>query len=63
MGGDAVLGGSDEGALKDIHTYDPAADQWTLWASMPDGRYYATSPSCPTAARSSPADSRTCSAG
>jgi hypothetical protein len=40
--GDAVLGGSDEGALKDIHTYDPVADKWTLWASMPDGRYYAS---------------------
>jgi hypothetical protein len=40
--GDAVLGGSDEGALKDIHTYDPVADKWTLWATMPDGRYYPT---------------------
>ena len=40
--GDANLGGSDEGALKDIHTYDPGADKWTLWTTMPDGRYYAS---------------------
>ena len=40
--GDALVGGSDEGALKDIHTYDPAADAWQMWPRMPDGRYYPT---------------------
>jgi hypothetical protein len=33
---------SDEGALKDVHTYDPGSDEWTLWGSMSDGRYYPT---------------------
>jgi hypothetical protein len=39
---DSVLGGSDEGAQKDIHTYDPAADVWMEWPDMPEGRYYPT---------------------
>lgn len=39
---DSVVGGSDEGAQKDIHIYDPAADSWTRWPDMLDGRYYPT---------------------
>ena len=38
----AVVGGSDEGALKDVHTYDPVADTWTRWPDLHDGRYYPT---------------------
>jgi hypothetical protein len=40
--GDALFGGSDEGALKGVHTYDPAADRWIDWPDMADGRYYPT---------------------
>lgn len=40
--GDALIGGSDDGALKDIHTYDPASDSWSRWPDMPEGRYYPT---------------------
>jgi hypothetical protein len=39
---DSVVGGSDEGAQKDVHTYDPAADTWMRWPDMPEGRYYPT---------------------
>jgi len=39
---DAVVGGSDEGAQKDVHTFDPAADEWLRWPDMPEGRYYPT---------------------
>jgi Domain of unknown function (DUF1929) len=38
----SVVGGSNEGAQKDIHTYDPAADVWMRWPEMPEGRYYPT---------------------
>ena len=41
----SVIGGSDEGAQKDIHNYDPNTDVWMRWPDMPDGRYY---PSCLT---------------
>jgi hypothetical protein len=34
--------GSDNGALKDLHTYDPVADSWTQWPALQDGRYYPT---------------------
>ena len=37
-----MVGGSDEGAQKDIHTYDPVADVWMRWPDMPEGRYYPT---------------------
>jgi hypothetical protein len=38
----AALGGTDTGALKDLHTYDPGSDSWTRWPDMADGRYYPT---------------------
>jgi hypothetical protein len=38
----AALGGTDRGALKDVHTYDPVSDKWTRWPDMADGRYYPT---------------------
>jgi Galactose oxidase-like, Early set domain len=39
--------GSDNGALRDVHTYDPFHDAWTRWPDMNDGRYY---PTCQTLA-------------
>ena len=39
---DSVVGGSDEGAQKDVHNYDPVADEWMRWPDMPEGRYYPT---------------------
>jgi hypothetical protein len=38
----AAFGGADDGALKDLHTYDPVADSWTEWPALQDGRYYPT---------------------
>jgi hypothetical protein len=38
----ALFGGTDNGALKDVQTYDPATDQWTRWPDLADGRYYPT---------------------
>ena len=38
----AVFGGTDNGALKDLHTYDPVADAWHMWPALHDGRYYPT---------------------
>lgn len=40
----AILG-SDEGAQKDVHTYDPVLDTWVRWPDLNDGRYY---PTCQT---------------
>jgi Domain of unknown function (DUF1929) len=40
--GAAVFGLTDEGAQKDVHTYDPVADSWSPWPPMADGRYYPT---------------------
>jgi hypothetical protein len=37
-----VLSGSDNGALRDLHTYDPVSDTWALWPPLEDGRYYPT---------------------
>ncbi len=34
--------GTDNGALWDLHTYDPVADAWTQWPSLQGGRYYPT---------------------
>ena len=36
------MSGADNGALKDLHTYDPVADTWTRWPDMQGGRYYPT---------------------
>jgi len=38
----SAITGADDGALKDLHTYDPIADSWTPWPALKDGRYYAT---------------------
>jgi hypothetical protein len=40
--GAAVFGGEDNGALKDMQTYDPVADAWNRWPDLADGRYYPT---------------------
>jgi hypothetical protein len=37
--------GSDNGALRDVHTYDPFHDAWNRWPDLNDGRYY---PTCQT---------------
>jgi len=37
-----AMSGADNGALKDLHTYDPVADAWTRWPDMQGGRYYPT---------------------
>lgn len=34
--------GSDNGAHKDVHTYDPVADTWMRWPDLDEGRYYPT---------------------
>jgi hypothetical protein len=34
--------GQENGALKDVHTYDPVGDTWTRWPDLADGRYYPT---------------------
>jgi hypothetical protein len=34
--------GQDDGALKDVHSYDPVSDTWTRWPDLADGRYYPT---------------------
>lgn len=38
----AALAGTDNGALRDVNTYDPATDTWIQWPDMQDGRYYPT---------------------
>jgi hypothetical protein len=38
----SALFGTDNGALTDLHTYDPVADQWTRWPDLQAGRYYPT---------------------
>ncbi|MBV8810805.1 MAG: hypothetical protein JO033_19225, partial [Acidobacteriaceae bacterium] len=38
----SAIAGTDNGALQDLHTYDPVADAWTQWPSLHDGRYYPT---------------------
>lgn len=38
----SALFGQDNGALRDVQTYDPVADQWTRWPDLSDGRYYPT---------------------
>jgi hypothetical protein len=40
--GSAVFGGTDNGALTDLHTYDPVADSWEQWPNLQVGRYYPT---------------------
>jgi hypothetical protein len=40
--GAAAFFGQDDGALKDVHTYDPVSDAWTRWPDLADGRYYPT---------------------
>lgn len=37
--------GTDNGALWDLHTYDPIADEWLQWPELQSGRYY---PTCAT---------------
>lgn len=37
-----AIAGTDNGALKDLHTYDPVADSWSMWPALHDGRYYPT---------------------
>lgn len=32
----------NNGASKDVHTYDPVSDAWTRWPDMKDNRYYPT---------------------
>src|SRR5271166_2996918 len=41
----SAISGTDNGALKDVVTYDPVADTWTRWPDLADGRYY---PTCAT---------------
>ncbi len=38
----SAIAGTDNGALYDLHTYDPVADSWTRWPDMQSGRYYPT---------------------
>jgi hypothetical protein len=38
----SLFGGEDNGALKDVHSYDPITDTWTRWPDLADGRYYPT---------------------
>jgi len=38
----SAIAGTDNGALKDLHTYDPVTDTWTRWPDLQDGRYYPT---------------------
>jgi hypothetical protein len=38
----AALFGTNNGALRDMQTYDPIADTWTRWPDLADGRYYPT---------------------
>jgi hypothetical protein len=38
----SALFGTDNGALIDLHTYDPVADVWTRWPDLQGGRYYPT---------------------
>ena len=37
-----IFAGTDNGAHKDVRTYDPIADVWTNWPELADGRYYPT---------------------
>jgi hypothetical protein len=37
-----LFGDNDNGALKDLHVFDPATETWDRWADMADGRYYPT---------------------
>jgi len=39
---DAFVGGTDNGALQDVHTYDPVTDSWISWPKLANGRYYPT---------------------
>lgn len=38
-----LLANTDNGAHKNVRSYDPIADTWTNWPELNDGRYY---PSC-----------------
>jgi hypothetical protein len=38
----SAVTGTDNGALRDLHTYDPLNDTWTMWPKLKDGRYYPT---------------------
>lgn len=38
----SALAGSDNGALRDLRTYDPLTDTWTNWPDLQNGRYYPT---------------------
>ena len=38
----SAIAGTDNGALRDLHTYDPVADTWTPWPDLQGGRYYPT---------------------
>jgi hypothetical protein len=38
----SAIAGTDNGALRDLHTYDPVADAWSMWPDLQDGRYYPT---------------------
>ena len=38
----ALFFGADNGALRDMQTYDPVADAWTRYPDLADGRYYPT---------------------
>ncbi|MFJ9777202.1 galactose oxidase-like domain-containing protein [Kitasatospora sp. NPDC101157] len=36
------VSGTDNGALRDLQTFDPIAHAWTRWPDLQDGRYYPT---------------------
>ncbi|HQT25328.1 MAG TPA: hypothetical protein PLK99_01865, partial [Burkholderiales bacterium] len=38
----ALFGGTDDGAQRDVQTYDPVNDAWSRWPDLADGRYYPT---------------------
>jgi hypothetical protein len=38
----SALFGTDNGALTDLHTYDPVADVWNRWPDLQSGRSYPT---------------------
>jgi hypothetical protein len=38
----SAITGTDNGALRDLRTYDPVTDTWTNWPDLQDGRYYPT---------------------
>jgi len=38
----SALFGTDNGALTDLHSFDPVADSWTQWPDLQAGRYYPT---------------------